>query len=116
VDVVPRATYRLSVHGLIRSALGDVARSQFGYRMQLGVDETGGRDWRRVTDWIELPWDEQPFDAAEFTYGSYEQSLEAVGPRLTIFIRAWHKWADPARADYAIDGVSLVGPTPGAAP
>lgn len=116
LDVVPGASYRLSVHGLVRSTLGDVARSQYGYRMQLGVDEMGGKDWRRVADWIELPWDEQPFDAPEFTYGGYEQTLEAVGPRLTLFIRAWHKWADPVRADYTIDGVSLVGPTPFGSP
>lgn len=112
VDVVPGATYRLSVHGLIRSAAGDVARSEYGYRLQVGLDLSGGQDWQGVTEWIELPADEQPFDAFEFAYGRYEQSVQTTGPRLTLFIRAWHKWADPARADYAIDGVSLIGPAP----
>jgi hypothetical protein len=112
VTVVPHSTYRMVLHGLIRSGAGDVARSQYGYRLQLGLDYAGGQDWRRVTQWVELPWDEQPFDALEPVYGTYEQALQAAGPRLTIFIRAWQKWSDPAPAEYTLDGVSLIGPKP----
>jgi hypothetical protein len=30
---------------------------------------------------------------------------------LTVFIRAWKKWADAGEGDYDVDDIRLVGPT-----
>jgi len=42
VTVVPGAQYKLTVKGLIRSTEGDIAISDYGYRLQVGVDQNGG--------------------------------------------------------------------------
>jgi hypothetical protein len=42
IDVVPGQVYSLTLHGQIRSGLGDVNKSSFGYRMQYAVSWRGG--------------------------------------------------------------------------
>jgi hypothetical protein len=110
VNVIPGETYELELYGQIRSGSGDIRVSQYGYRMQLGLDYAGGQDWMRVKEWIELPWDEQPFDAEALFFYDYAMPVVPTGPRLTIFVRAWNKWADPGRVEYTLDAVSLIGP------
>ncbi|GAB4543688.1 MAG: hypothetical protein Kow0063_37060 [Anaerolineae bacterium] len=112
VRVVSGETYNLTLHGQIRSGEGDIRISQYGYRMQLGIDYSGQQDWTAVEDWIELPWDEQRFDSDFLFFYDYSTPLVATGPRLTIFIRTWNKWPDPGRVEYTLDGISLRGPTP----
>ncbi|MEJ2558782.1 MAG: hypothetical protein P8186_21720 [Anaerolineae bacterium] len=80
VSVVPNADYALTLHGLVRSDEGSVEASNYGYRMQYGIDYTGGTNWKTETD------------------------------KLTLFIRGLKKWADENEGNYDIDGVSLVGP------
>lgn len=112
VSVVPGEVYNLTLHGQIRSGAGDIRVSQYGYRMQLGIDYAGRQDWTAVEDWVELPWDEQRFDSDFLFFYDYSTPLVATGPRLTIFIRSWNKWADPGRVEYTLDGISLRGPSP----
>lgn len=112
VNVVPGAEYTLTLHGQIRSGQGDIQISQYGYRMQLGIDYEGGQDWKAVDNWIELPWDEQRFDSDFLFFYDYVTPVVASGPRLTLFIRTWNKWADPGRVEYTLDGISLVGAAP----
>jgi hypothetical protein len=95
VSVVPGETY-----------------SDYGYRMQLGIDYDGGQDWTAVEDWIELPWDEQRFDSDFLFFYDYVTPVVATGSRLTIFIRSWNKWPDPGQVEYALDAISLRGLTP----
>lgn len=112
VSVVPGETYELVLNGQIRSGEGDIRASQYGYRMQLGIDYDGGQDWTAVDDWIELPWDEQRFDSDFLFFYDYFTSVEATGPHLTIFVRTWNKWADPGQVEYTLDAISLTGPAP----
>jgi hypothetical protein len=112
VSVVPGETYNLTLNGQIRSGEGDIRASQYGYRMQLGIDDGGGQDWTAVEDWVELPWDEQQFDSDSLFYYDYSTPVATTGSQLTIFIRSWNKWPDPGRVEYTVDAVSLTGPVP----
>ena len=112
VSVVPGETYELVLNGQIRSGEGDINASQYGYRMQLGIDYDGGQDWTAVEDWVELPWDEQRFDSDFLFFYDYFAPIEATDPHLTIFVRSWNKWADPGQVEYTLDAISLTGPIP----
>ncbi len=112
VSVVPGETYDLSLHGQIRSGYGDVKISEYGYRIELGIDYNGGQDWTAVSDWTNLPWDEQRLDSDFLFFYDYVVPIVATGPRLTIFIRTWNKWPDPGQVEYTLDDISLTGPTP----
>lgn len=112
--VVPGKTYQLSLHGQIRSRAGNIAVSNYGYRMQYAVDYEGGEDWQSLPEkaWVELPWDEQLLDDANVKFLDYSAKLTPTGERVTIFVRAWNKWADPVEAQYTLDTISLTGPKP----
>jgi hypothetical protein len=110
--VEPGETYNLTLNGQIRSGEGDIEASQYGYRMQLGIDEGGGQDWTAVEDWVELPWDEQRFDSDSLFFYDYSTPIVATGSQLTIFVRSWNKWPDPGRVEYTVDAISLTGPIP----
>jgi len=45
VAVVPGQQYKLTIKGLIRSEEGDVQKSNYGYRLQYGLDDAGGTAW-----------------------------------------------------------------------
>lgn len=111
VPVEAGQLYELSFKGLIRSTEGSIKASNYGYRMQYAIDQTGNEDWRNVTAWTELPWDEQPrTDPANgvFTINSLKTTFTAQGDSVTIFIRGWKKWADQSEGNYDIDAVKLV--------
>lgn len=112
VSVIPGETYHLTLHGQTRTGEGDIKTSQYGYRVQLGIDYQGGQDWADVEEWIELPWDEQRFDSSLLFFYDYERPVVAAGSRLTLFIRTWNKWPDPGRVEYTLDALSLIGPGP----
>jgi hypothetical protein len=115
VSTVPGASYELALHGVIRSNEGSVQASSYGYRLQWGMDYTGGSDWRAVDEWTDVKWDEQPLDAESYTLGSYTTTLKATSASSTLFIRGWKKW--PTRGSYVkftVDDVSLRGASTGA--
>jgi len=109
VEVVPGAAYQLSLRGMIRA--DDQEGDPWRYRVQVGFDLGGGRDWTRVSHWIELPWDTYYPRSAPGAFSSYTTAVTASSSRLTLFIRVWKKWGDWYRElDVNIDRVSLVGP------
>jgi hypothetical protein len=117
VNVVPGAQYKLTIKGLIRSTEGDIAVSDYGYRLQVGVDQNGGTAWELVpaNNWQELMWDEQAlFDPAGglYRFDTHESTITAGGSQLTIFIRGWKKWINNGSGIFDIQEVSLVGPAP----
>ncbi len=117
--VISGNTYTFTMHGMVRTNTGNTLANSFGYRMQVGFDLKGGQDWKAVQDWVELPWDEQLRLQDSFRFDVYTTTLTASSDELTVFIRAWKKWADSGEGDYDVDGVSLVGPalvTPAAPP
>lgn len=112
VTVIPGETYTLTLHGQIRSPLGNIQESSYGYRVQYAVDDTGSGDWRDVPaeDWVELPWDEQLIGSQTITYSRYMASVAATSEEMTIFVRTWNKWMTPGLTEYSLDSLSLIGP------
>jgi len=111
VSVKAGQTYQFSFKGLVRSDEGSIDDSNYGYRMQYAIDQSGNEDWQKVTDWVELPWDEQPRTApadGAYTIGSMETTFTATGDTVTVFIRAWKKWVDNHEGNYDIDAVQLI--------
>lgn len=112
VPVVPNADYILTLHGLVRSDEGSVEASDYGYRLQYGIDYAGGNDWRsRQIEWVELPWDEQPRTAPPpggYRIETYTTTIRAQSSLLTLFIRGWKKWIGVSEGNYDVDGISLV--------
>jgi hypothetical protein len=113
VTVAPDADYLLTLHGLIRSDEGSAAASNYGYRLQYGVDPSGGADWQSPgITWVELPWDEQPRATPPASGGYpidvYTTTIKSHSPRLTLFIRGWKKWIGAAEGDFDVDGISLM--------
>ena len=112
VNVVPGQVYTFSIAGLVRTNVGDVQHTRFGYRMEVGFDTLGTRNWKRVPEWIELPWDEQARDQEAYRIEVFTTTVQAETERLTVFVRAWKKWADAGEGAYDVLRASLVGPLP----
>jgi hypothetical protein len=110
VDVIPGEEYTFSMQGMVRTNTGDVEKTSYGYRLQVGFDLSGGQDWEGVEDWTEMQWDEQLRVQDSFRFDDYTTTLTATGDQLTVFIRAWKKWADLGEGDYNVDDIQLVGP------
>ncbi|MDX1521507.1 MAG: hypothetical protein R3264_07760, partial [Anaerolineae bacterium] len=94
LDVIEGETYTLSMKGQIRTGVGDVDKTSYGYRMQYAISQRGVRNWEVVPDeaWIELPWDEQMLGDAETEFFEYETEIVPQADQITLFIRAWNKW------------------------
>jgi hypothetical protein len=110
-NVLPGQTYTLSIRGLVRTNAGNVQHTDYGYRLEVGVDPLGGQNWKMVQDWIELPWDEQLRLEEEFRVDESSTVVTARSDRLTVFVRAWKKWVDAGEGAYDVDDIRLVGPT-----
>ena len=112
VDVVPGRVYTFTINGLVRTNTGDVAATSFGYRMEVGFDPNGGQDWQAVTNWIELPWDEQLRLLDRYRIDRFVTSVTAENSKMTVFVRAWKKWADAGEGAFDVDSIALTGPLP----
>ncbi|HDN80763.1 MAG: hypothetical protein DRI61_08720 [Chloroflexi bacterium] len=117
VALVPGATYELKIRGMIRAREGDPVitglEDPYSYRVQWGYDPTGGTDWKAVTNWVELPWNEVYPRLSPGPMLEYTTQFVAPSSQVTIFIRVWKKWGTPSREiDVNLDGISLVGPAP----
>ena len=108
--VVPGETYDLSFYGMLRALADDPDRDGYNYRLQYGIDYDGGADWSAVAEWFEVPWDTVHPRLSPGAIDSFSTSVEASGPRLTLFVRAWKKWGTTARElDVNFDAISLSG-------
>ena len=115
VNIMPGETYTLTIHGQIRSGFGSVEASNYGYRVQYALNQSGIEDWRTIpqTDWIELPWPEQSLTASNLEFSNYTTEFVATTEKATLFLRGWNKWPDGTLGEYTFDSLSLVGPVPG---
>jgi hypothetical protein len=114
VNIVPSQPYTLELHGQIRTGFADVNLSSYGYRMQYAIDHNGGDNWRDVPEenWVELPWDEQLLNSLDVKFLDHTTEITSTSSQISLFVRAWNKWADPGEAQYTLDSLSLVGPAP----
>jgi len=112
IRVVPHSEYLLTLHGLVRSDEGSVAESDYGYRLQYGLDFGGGTDWQSLkVAWVELPWNDQQRSAAPtegYRRETYTATITAQTTKVTLFIRGWKKWPGGSEGNYNVDGLSLV--------
>jgi len=108
--VIPGEVYDFSMQGLVRTNTGDVEQTSYGYRLEVGFDLDGAQNWEKVNNWVELPWDEQLRVQDSFRFDVYTTTLTAKTNKMTVFVRAWKKWADSGEGDYDVDDIQLVGP------
>jgi hypothetical protein len=113
VAVVPGASYQLSIRGMLRALEDDPDRANYSYRVEYGVDYGGGSDWKAVKNWVEIPWDTVHPRLTPGSMDHYTTSITAKGGHLTLYIRAWKKWATGYRElDVNLDAISLKGAAP----
>ncbi len=112
--VAPNQTYTLELHGQIRTGFADINLSSYGYRLQYAIDYTDGDNWQDIPaeDWVELPWNEQLLHSPDVKFLDYTTEITPTSNQLTLFVRAWNKWADPGLAEYTLDSLSLTGSSP----
>jgi hypothetical protein len=113
INLASGRIYTLTLYGQIRTGFADVKLSSYGYRLQYAIDSTGGDKWQDVPEkaWVELPWDEQALNSSAVKFLDYTAPISAASNKITLFVRAWNKWADPGEVQYTLDSISLVGPS-----
>lgn len=113
VSVVPGAVYQLVINAMMRTTEADMIASGYGYRVQYGLDYTGGQNWQAVTNWVDIGLNKEWPRTSPGSYYTYTGNVTPTGSRMTLFIRGWKKWAQPNREfDLDLDAVSLKGTTP----
>jgi hypothetical protein len=113
VAVIPGASYDLSFHGMLRALEDDSDRANYSYRVEYGVDYSGGSDWTVVGNWVEIPWDTVHPRLSPESMDHYSTTITATGSRLSLYVRLWKKWATGNReVDFNLDAVSLKGAKP----
>jgi hypothetical protein len=113
VSVVPGQPYQLTINALMRSTEGDMIASGYGYRVQYGIDLSGGQNWTTVPTWVDIGLNNEYPRTNPGPYFTYVATVTPTSNRLTLFIRGWKKWAQPNREfDLDLDAVSLKGTTP----
>ena len=116
VDVVPGATYTLTLHGLIRSSLANDNHDPLAFRLQWALDERGGTDWQAIEgkDWTDPGWNDVKLDAVNPALNAYAIQVKPQGETATLYVRGWSKWAFfQSEVAYYVDGISLEGPLSG---
>jgi len=107
-DLEPGAVYELSLAGLMREEAAHTDEDLGRYRVQWAYSSQVQRDWRLVAGWQDLPWDEISLRTNPGAFSSYTARLVAPSQPLTLFIRAWKKWATPERElDVNLDAIML---------
>jgi hypothetical protein len=113
VAVIPGETYELSLHGMLRALEDDPDRTGYNYRVQYGVDFSGGTDWMAVANWVEIPWNTVHPRLTPGSMESYSTNIKATSTRMTLFVRVWKKWGTVSRElDVNLDAISLKGALP----
>ena len=108
--LTPSATYRLSLHGMLRVLGQDQDLAGYNYRVEWGYDPAGGIDWEAVDNWIEIPWNTIHGRLDPGAMASYTTAFEAPSSKITLYIRVWKKWATLDRElDVNLDGITLKG-------
>jgi len=113
IAVAPGATYQFSLWGMLRVRGDDSDVAASGYRVHFGYDPTGGTDWTKVTNWVDMNFEKITERKSPGAFQNFKTTLTATGNRLTVFIRAWKKWPSLNRElDFNVDAISLSGPAP----
>jgi len=104
----PGAVYELSIAGMMREEAVHPAEDPYRYRVQWAYSSQVHGDWMLVAGWQDLPWDEISLRTEPGAFSTYTAHLVAPSQPLTLFIRAWSKWALPGRElDVNLDAITL---------
>ncbi len=104
----PGAVYELSIAGMMREEAVHPGEDPYRYRVQWAYSSQVHGDWMLVAGWQELPWDEISLRTEPGAFSTYTTHLVAPSQPLTLFIRAWSKWATPGRElDVNLDAIAL---------
>jgi hypothetical protein len=104
----PGAAYALSIVGLMREEATHPGEDPYRYMVQWAYSSEDREDWTRAAGWQDLPWHEISLRTDPGAFSTYETHLVAPGQPLTLFIRAWRKWATPGRElDVNLDAITL---------
>jgi hypothetical protein len=108
--LTPGATYKLSLHGMLRVLSNDDDRWGYNYRVEWGYDPGGGADWEAVENWVEIPWNTVYTRLDPGTMSDYSTTFEAPSSEITLFVRVWKKWGTLGRElDVNLDDITLKG-------
>jgi len=107
--LTPGATYEFCMWGMMREEGAHPDEDPYRYRIQWGLGENGNTDWTKVDTWVELPWNIIYLRTAPGSMLGYGVRFVAPSSKVTLFVRAWKKWATPERElDVNVDAVRLV--------
>jgi hypothetical protein len=115
IGVVPGETYKLALHGVIRSSLAAENYDPLAFRVQYAIDETGGTDWEAVewANWTDPGWNDVQLDVKWPPMDVYTIEYTPTTDKITLFIRGWSKWAFfQSEAKFFVDGIFVQGPMP----
>lgn len=121
VEVIPNATYDLTIHALMRSDAPREERNQGAYEMHWGVDYRGEGSYANVEQWLPMPLTEQlrlgsngpDLDNTPLFYQRITGTVPTTHTnKITLFIRGVQKYPTETEVNFNIDDVSLFGPSP----
>jgi len=103
--LMPGASYLLTINGMMRTTEADPVASGYGYRVQFGIDYSGGTNWQAVTNWTDVGFNAEYPRLSPGPYSTFQTWITAPNSSLTIFIRGWKKWPKPfVEFDLDLDG------------
>jgi len=126
--LTPQASYHLSLNGAIRITEGDQNLDNWSWVAQWGYgvgQDSNCNKWEQVTNWQVLPWGQVLYRETRPKMLPYTTVIFAPTDTVTLYFRAWKKWAVGAREFLVnFDDISLAGfkeppvptPTPTLAP
>lgn len=107
--LTPGATYELCFSGMLREDLYRPGEDPWRYQVQWAVAPNGETDWRKVSSWVNVPWNTVYPRMAPGRMLDYGVRFVAPSGKVTLFIRVWKKWATENRElDFNVDDVRLV--------
>ena len=107
--LVPGATYELCFSGMIREAVAHPEEDPYRYLVQWGLAAEGETDWRKVENWVDVPWHLIYLRTAPGPMQDYGVRFVAPSSKVTLFIRAVKKWGTVGRElNVNIDEVKVV--------
>jgi hypothetical protein len=107
-DLQPGVLYKFSLAGMMREDAAHPQEDIYRYRVEWGTLTDGGTDWTQVTNWQEMPWDKLYTRGNPGAFLTFQTMMTPANSKLTVFFRAWKKWATPDRElDVNLDAITL---------
>lgn len=104
------ADYALTIRGMLRAVDDSGDRHWLNYRVEWGYAPGASAEWRSVSSWSRIPWDEVCPLLEPGAMREYRTTFKAPASEVTLFFRVRKVWGTPDReVDVNLDAISLVG-------